>query len=109
MGEAVVGGLPAGAGVEAFAPEAGELIDLLVRSAVLHDGFEVDEAVGVELFQGAIDLLMRRRPEVTDRPIELLRNFITGAGPFGQGNHDRILQRHTCTVAVHYVAMQQGS
>ena len=85
-------GQPAGE----FGPaRRGHPVDLLVRAAVLGDLGVRDPAGLVHPAQHPVDLLVRGRPEVADRPVEPPGQLVPGPGPLAQRDQDRVLQRHT--------------
>src|SRR6266540_1593396 len=92
-------------------PGRGHPVHLLVRPALLRDLGVLHPAGLLHPAQHPIDLLMRSRPEVPDRPIEPPSQLIPGPGPLRQRNQNRVLQRHGRSltmqlVALHLIAMR---
>ncbi|MDQ1043043.1 hypothetical protein QFZ76_001279 [Streptomyces sp. V4I2] len=77
------------------APEFGaargqDLVALLLAARRLLGGQRPDVPLGLQFSQLAIDLLMRRRPEVADRPVEPAGQIEARRRLFEQSGEDRV-------------------
>jgi len=81
---------PGGEGAQLSAARVVEREHALVRPLALLDDAGVDQAIGLQALELAVELLRRRRPEVRRRDVEALGELVAGRLALEQGGQDRM-------------------